>query len=105
MHTAKFGCHASAPGFAEGAWSVQDVGAQCVALLADPTPAGTHSDPSSAPTAGDGRPPVVLDLCSAPGGKALAPGVSAMSVSGQIVTHFLALHCIRNPNTKMKTHF
>jgi len=41
------------PGFTEGHFSIQDVGAQCVAWLADPTP-------------GD----VVLDLCSAPGGKA-----------------------------------
>lgn len=40
------------PGFADGDFTVQDVGAQCVALLA-------------APSAGD----LVLDLCAAPGGK------------------------------------
>jgi 16S rRNA (cytosine967-C5)-methyltransferase len=40
------------PGFASGAFSVQDIGAQCVGLLAAPA---------------DGA--VVLDLCAAPGGK------------------------------------
>ena len=40
------------PGFAEGRFTVQDVGAQCVALLAAPSP-------------GD----LTLDLCAAPGGK------------------------------------
>ena len=45
------------PGFKEGYWSVQDVGAQLIALLATP-PAGFP--PGS----------TVLDLCAAPGGKA-----------------------------------
>ena len=45
----------SLPGFAEGHWSVQDLGAQLVGLLAAP------------PAADAAR---VLDLCSAPGGKA-----------------------------------
>lgn len=40
------------PGFAEGAFTVQDVGAQCVALLAAPPMGG-----------------LTLDLCAAPGGK------------------------------------
>ena len=43
---------AQLPGFADGLFTVQDIGAQCVALLA-------------APSAGS----VVLDLCAAPGGK------------------------------------
>lgn len=42
----------SLPGFTAGWWSVQDVGAQCVALLAAPEPGSR-----------------VLDLCAAPGGK------------------------------------
>ena len=40
------------PGFKEGEWTVQDPGAQAVALLARPPCGG-----------------VVLDLCAAPGGK------------------------------------
>ena len=46
------------PGFAEGWWSVQDVGAQVVALLAAPW----NADDAAGQT-------VVLDLCAAPGGK------------------------------------
>ena len=41
------------PGFSEGLWTVQDLGAQCVARLAAPSKGQT-----------------VLDVCSAPGGKA-----------------------------------
>ena len=51
------GAVTSLPGFADGLWSVQDVGAQCVALLAAPA----LSD--------NGEPRRVLDLCAAPGGK------------------------------------
>lgn len=43
----------SLPGFSDGMWTVQDLGAQCVAVLAAPE-----------------REQTILDVCSAPGGKA-----------------------------------
>lgn len=52
------------PGFAEGAWWVQDVAASCAARLLG---------------AGDGR--AVLDLCAAPGGKTMQLAASGWAVT------------------------
>lgn len=74
------------PGFAEGEWTVQDPGAQAVALLAAPPKGG-----------------VVLDLCAAPGGKT-AHLAELMGDSGTVLSvdvHANKLGLIRDSCTRL----